>query len=145
MKEIEINDPAISWQFARSSGPGGQNVNKSESKAILYFDISKSNTLTPEEKRCLLSTSCEVEANQAMREVQNKITAGGKIIISNQESRSKSTNRDQALIVLNQLLQEALTKKIERKSGMTKKAKSTHKSNIKKTMLIKYKQKRESL
>jgi ribosome-associated protein len=37
----------LSWQFSRSSGPGGQSVNTSDSRASLSFDLARSTTLTP--------------------------------------------------------------------------------------------------
>ncbi|MEI8009523.1 MAG: hypothetical protein WCI00_09555 [bacterium] len=44
----------VHFHFSKSSGPGGQNVNKRETKAELYFNIHDSNNLTFEEKQRLI-------------------------------------------------------------------------------------------
>ena len=43
--EIPVNE--IQWRFSRSSGAGGQNVNKTDSRAEIVFNVSESKTLTP--------------------------------------------------------------------------------------------------
>ena len=137
------NDPAITWQFARSSGPGGQNVNKSETKVILYFDFIKSPSLTSEEKTklcCSDEKECDIIA---MKVLQNKMTAGGKIVITNQESRGRDDNKKNALENLNQLLDEALQVQLIRKEVLPKKAKSKDRSNKEVSRFIKYKRSKE--
>ncbi len=49
--QIEIDDEEFDWRFARSGGPGGQNVNKVNSKAILKWAIHDSHALTHHQKR----------------------------------------------------------------------------------------------
>jgi ribosome-associated protein len=44
----------VHFHFSKSSGPGGQNVNKRETKAELYFNIHDSNSLTSEQKQRLI-------------------------------------------------------------------------------------------
>lgn len=48
--KLEIPDNEIKWRFSRSSGAGGQNVNKTDSRAEIVFNVSESKTLTPYQK-----------------------------------------------------------------------------------------------
>ena len=46
--EIPVNE--IQWRFSRSSGAGGQNVNKTDSRVEIVFNVFESKTLTPYQK-----------------------------------------------------------------------------------------------
>ena len=48
--KLEIPAHEIQWRFSRSSGAGGQNVNKTDSRAEIIFNVSKSKTLTQYQK-----------------------------------------------------------------------------------------------
>ena len=48
--KLEIPDNEIKWRFSSSSGAGGQNVNKTDSRAEIVFNVSESKTLTPYQK-----------------------------------------------------------------------------------------------
>ena len=45
--KLEIPVSEIQWRFSRSSGAGGQNVNKTDSRVEIVFNVSESKTLTP--------------------------------------------------------------------------------------------------
>ena len=45
--KLEIPDKEINWRFSRSSGAGGQNVNKIDSRAEIVFNVFELITLTP--------------------------------------------------------------------------------------------------
>ena len=81
---IMINENEIEWQFIRSSGAGGQHLNKVSTAAQLIFDIKQSSL--PEFYQQKLLTKSD-----------HRITKSGKIIIKCQQTRSQDDNRQQAL------------------------------------------------
>ena len=48
--DLSIDDDELRFEFARSSGPGGQNVNKVETKVRLLFDLRESRSLSADQK-----------------------------------------------------------------------------------------------
>lgn len=91
--------PEIEFATARSSGPGGQNVNKVESKVILKFNVAGSAVLSDEQKSRLLP-----------------FTNNGVLILQSQEDRSQYKNKDLVIKKLNALLTKAFTEKKKRKA-----------------------------
>lgn len=92
--------------FSRSSGPGGQNVNKVSSRVQIKWNLSKSRYFTPAEK------------DRIRERLKNRLTQGGEIIVSAAEERSQQKNRDLAIKRLDNLVQGAL--KIPKKRFQTK-------------------------
>ena len=109
--------PELAFTTSRSSGPGGQNVNKVNSKVTLRWDIRESTLLSTAEKELLL------------QKLSSRLTTGGMLLIIAQDKRSQLQNRDEALAKLNQLLKQALIKKKKRKA--TKPSKSSVQSRLK--------------
>ncbi len=72
----------LSFKAIRSSGAGGQHVNKVSSKIVLFFDIKKSKSLTNEEKGLLLKS------------IQTKLTKENILILNCDESRSQHKNKE---------------------------------------------------
>lgn len=92
------------FQTSRSSGPGGQNVNKVNSRVELRFDIPGSELLTAEQKEML------------QRKLASRLTSAGVLIVSSQESRSQADNRDRAVQKLYAQLARALMPVKKRKA-----------------------------
>ncbi len=93
--KLEIPANEIQWRFSRSSGAGGQNVNKTDSRAEILFNVSESKTITPYQKHRILS--------------QDKVKLiNGSISIAVQDKRTQYQNRQLALIRLASTLRELL-------------------------------------
>ena len=101
--ELSIAEEEISFEFSRSSGPGGQNVNKVSTKATLIFDVAHSPSLTEQQR-------------SKIREVlRTRITKAGMLRVTSQMHRSQLANREAATEKLADLLREALTPRRVRK------------------------------
>src|SRR5271170_3041091 len=73
----------LSWRFSRSSGPGGQSVNTSDSRVELSYDLAASSALSPALKE------------RALRTLAGRL-AGGVITVAASEHRSQLRNREAA-------------------------------------------------
>jgi ribosome-associated protein len=90
--EIQIPAAALRWSFARSGGPGGQNVNKVNSKVLLHWNVRDSRDLPADvRERFLLRYA-------------NRITTEGDIVVQSQRFRDQGRNRDDCLEKLRQLI-----------------------------------------
>jgi ribosome-associated protein len=77
---IVIPDAELRLSFARSSGPGGQNVNKVSSKAVMHFDVLTSPSLPPDVRERFVNT------------FKSRITTSGEIVIHSEEFRDQPKN-----------------------------------------------------
>lgn len=82
------------WRFSRSSGPGGQHVNTSDSQVELRFDLAATESLP------------EVWKERALQRLESRLV-GGVITVRASEHRSQWRNRETALVRLASLLAEA--------------------------------------
>src|SRR4051812_22560989 len=94
--DIVLGDREIEEGFVRSSGPGGQNVNKVSTAVELRFDISAS-SLPPDIQRRLTTLAA------------NRLTSEGVLLIDSREYRTQGQNREAARARLVALIQQAVT------------------------------------
>lgn len=89
--------PELVFSTSRSSGPGGQNVNKVNSKVELRFTIEKSQLLSEREKQII------------QHKLKNRINNDGELIITVQTDRSQLKNKEEAIEKFQKLITQALT------------------------------------
>lgn len=92
---VVIPAAELRWRFSRSSGPGGQNVNTTDSRVELLFDLAATPSLPP-----LLRT-------RALRRLAGQLVEGC-VVIAASERRSQWQNRMAAQRRLGELLQAAI-------------------------------------
>lgn len=109
--------PELVFTTSRSSGPGGQNVNKLNTKVTVKFHVSESSILNEEEKQII------------SEKLATRISKDGFLVVTSQEKRSQLENREEVLIKLDALFRKAFEKKKTRKK--TKPSKSSKESRIK--------------
>jgi ribosome-associated protein len=110
----------LAFSASRSSGPGGQNVNKVNSKVTLQFDVKDSAILTAEEKETLL------------RRLSTRITRDGVLMISAQDGRSQVQNKEAAIEKFDKIIGKALERKKARKATKPSKGAVQERINKKK-------------
>jgi ribosome-associated protein len=92
---LTIPAAELEWRFSRSSGPGGQHVNTSDSRVQLTWNVAESAVLS------------ESNRQQLMVRLGRRLTAG-RITITVSEQRSQLRNREAALENLGDVVQAAL-------------------------------------
>jgi ribosome-associated protein len=110
------------FSASRSDGPGGQNVNKVNSKVTLKFDVARSEILSPEEKDIIL------------KKLASRLTKEGILVLSAQESRSQLQNKEAVIVKLEKILKKAFEKKKVRKATKPSKGSIQERINKKKQL-----------
>lgn len=120
MKTELINE--IKFKTSRSSGAGGQHVNKVETKVEIYFDVVNSKFLREEQKQ------------QILIKLKNRINKEGVLILSSQKGRSQSGNKNDVIRIFHELIATALKKQAKRIP--TKPSRSSTEKRLKKKKII---------
>ena len=94
--DTELLKSELNYKYVRSSGSGGQHVNKVSSKAELYFDLKNSAVFNDDEKQKLLEF------------FTNRLTKDGILILACDESRSQFRNKALVTQRFIELIQEGL-------------------------------------
>ena len=119
-KTLVIPSNEIKWRFSRSSGPGGQNVNKIESRVEIIFNLEDSKVLSNYQKTIL-------KINLKNKLVKNIIC------LAVQEHRNQLLNRQLALMKLSSIIRDGLNKPFKlRKSTQPTKASQKKRVEVKK-------------
>ncbi len=110
----------LEFTASRSDGPGGQNVNKVNSKVTVRFDVSRSQVLTDDEKTIISSR------------LGSRLTKEGVLVLTAQESRSQLQNKEAVMLKLEQVLAKAFERKKARKATKPSKGAVQERINKKK-------------
>ena len=94
----------LRFSFARSSGPGGQNVNKVNTKATLHWAIDANETL-PDDVR-----------ERFLARYRRRINAEGQLVVTSQRFRSQERNRSDCIEKLGEMLRAVATRPRPRKA-----------------------------
>jgi ribosome-associated protein len=103
IKGVHIDEGSLGFQASRSSGPGGQNVNKVNTRITVIFDVKACPSLSDDQKARILAR------------LRSRATTEGIIQVTSQSHRSQAANRNAAIERLFELLRETLTPRPRRK------------------------------
>ena len=115
-KTLVIPSNEIKWRFSRSSGPGGQNVNKIESRVEIIFNLEDSKVLNYYQKAILKNN------------LKNKLVKNN-LQLAVQEHRSQLLNRQLALLKLSSIIKDGLNKPFKFRRS-TKPTKASQKKRV---------------
>ncbi len=96
LDDLQIDEAELEIQATTSSGPGGQHVNRSNTRVVVRLDVAHSPSLSESQRARILSR------------LHSRISAAGVLQVSSQEHRSQARNRDTAIARLVELLARAL-------------------------------------
>ena len=100
---LSIPNEELSFTFSRSSGPGGQNVNKVNTRATLLFDVACSPSLS------------DAQRDRILDKLATRISRAGILRVVSQKHRTQKANREAAAERFVELLSEALARERPRR------------------------------
>jgi len=104
-ERISVPLGELKFTASRSSGPGGQNVNKVSTRVTLLFDVANSPSLSGQEKELIMSR------------LPTRINKQGVLRVVSQKYRTQTSNRNAAVERFASLLRESLQEALPRKRG----------------------------
>lgn len=111
-ENISIPEEELVFTASRSSGPGGQHVNKVSTRITLWFDLANSPSLSQEDKE------------RITEHLGSRVSKEGVLRVTSQGTRSQSANREATIERFTELLQDALKQiPIRKKTRVSKAAK----------------------
>jgi ribosome-associated protein len=120
MSNLNKIESEIIFKAVRSSGKGGQNVNKVSTKAEIYFNIPESEIFSDSEKQKLL------------KYLKSKLDKNGILKITSQSERTQLLNKNKAILKLKNVIREALKVRKKRIHTSPTEASSEKRLKIKK-------------
>jgi ribosome-associated protein len=124
---LQVPDAELEWSYVRSGGPGGQNVNKVASKAVLRWNVAATAALPPDVKARLLAQQ------------RGRVTTEGDLLVTSQRFRDQERNREDCLEKLRAMVTAAtVAPKVRKKKKPTRASKERrlaakkHRSAVKK-------------
>ena len=119
-RDISIPESDVRVTFVRSSGPGGQHVNKVATAVLLRFDLIHSRSLPAEVRQRL------------MRLAANRINADGQLLVEAHSTRSQDANRQDAIAKLTALIRAAAVRPAVRKKTAVPRGAKERRLHVKK-------------
>lgn len=117
-----IPESEFTIEFSRSSGPGGQNVNKVSSKAQLRWRVADSMIFSHEQKNCI------------REKLKNRLTNDDEILVVSEEERSQLQNREKVVERFQELIQQALF--VPKKRRLTRPTRGSREKRLESKRLI---------
>ncbi|MDH4239550.1 MAG: alternative ribosome rescue aminoacyl-tRNA hydrolase ArfB [Phycisphaerae bacterium] len=125
-KDIFVDEDKLVFKASRSGGPGGQNVNKVNTRVTLFFDVAECEVLSDIQKRRILAR------------LSTRADKNGIIRVVSQKFRTQKANRQAAVERLQELLRGALkTKPVRKKTKVPERARLRRLEEKKRRSLLK--------